>query len=67
MNAMNELYYRLFFFFFCLFRVHTVAYGSFQARGLIRAAAADLHHSHSNVGAKLRLQPALQLVATWDP
>ena len=33
------------FFFFCLFRATPVAYGSFQARGRIRAAAASLHHS----------------------
>ena len=27
-----------------------MAYGSFQASGWIRAAAAGLHHSHSNIG-----------------
>ena len=27
-----------------------MAYGSSQATGLIRAAAANLHHSHSNAG-----------------
>ena len=31
--------------FFCLFRAAHVAYGGSQARGLIRAVAADLHHS----------------------
>ena len=31
-----------------LFRSAPVAYGSSQARGQIRAAAASLHHSHSN-------------------
>ena len=31
------------------------AYGGSQARGLIRAAAASLHHSHSNAGSKLCL------------
>ena len=38
-----------FFFFFCLFRTTPVAYGSFHARGRIRAVAANLHHSHSNI------------------
>ena len=38
----------LFFFGFCLSRV---AAGS-QARGLIRAVAAGLHHSHSNARSK---------------
>ena len=32
-------------------------YGSSQDRGPIRAAAAGLHHSHSDVGSELRLQP----------
>ena len=33
------------FFFFCLFRATPAAYGSSQARGQIRTAAAILHHS----------------------
>ena len=39
----------LFFFVFCLFRAAPVAYVGSQARGLIRATAAVLHHSHSHV------------------
>jgi len=35
---------------FFLFRATLAAYGNFQARGQIRAAAAGLHHSHSNAG-----------------
>ena len=35
-----------FFFFFLLFRAAPKAYGSFQARGQIGAAAAGLYHSH---------------------
>ena len=35
---------------FCLFRAAPAAYGGSQARGPIRATAAGLHHSHSNVG-----------------
>ena len=37
------------------------AYGSSQARGCIRAAAASLHHSHSNTGAEWSLQATPQL------
>ena len=36
------------YIFFCPFRATPSAYGSSQARGGIRAAAACLHHSHSN-------------------
>ena len=39
-----------FFFLFFLFRTIPVPYGSSQTRGQIRATAASLHHSHSNVG-----------------
>ena len=35
-------------FSFSLFRVASMAYRGSQARGLIRATAASLHHSHSN-------------------
>ena len=47
----------LFFFFrsFCLSRATPAAYGGSQARGLIRAVAAGLHHSHSNTGSEPRL------------
>ena len=37
------------FYFFCLFRAAPKAYEGSQARGLIRAVAAGLHHSHSDV------------------
>ena len=39
-----------FFFFFVLSRAAPTAYGGSQARSLIWAVAAGLHHSHSNVG-----------------
>ena len=42
-------------------------YGGSQARGPIRATAPDLHHSHSNAGSELSLQPTPQLMATPDP
>ena len=35
---------------FRLFRATPAAYGRSQARGRIGAAAAGLHHSHSNTG-----------------
>ena len=60
----------LFYLFVCLvsfFRATPVAHGGSQARGWIRAAAASLHHSHSNVGSQpcLRLTPGL--TARPDP
>ena len=38
-------FFFLFFYFFVFFRAASSAYGSSQARGRIRAAAANLHHS----------------------
>ena len=52
---------------FFLFKATPAAYGNSRARGQIRAAAASLHHSHSNTGSELHLQPMLQLTATPDP
>ena len=43
------------------------AYGSSQTRGLIRAVAASLCHSHSNGGSKPPLRPTPQLTARLDP
>ena len=41
----------LFLFVFLSFlELHSQQYGGSQARGLIGAAAARLHHSHSNTG-----------------
>ena len=42
------------------------AYGGFQARGLIGAVAAGLHHSLSNARSELYLQPTPQLTAILD-
>ena len=55
------------FFFFGLFRAAPAAYRGSQVRGPMRAVAAGLHHSHSNSGSKLSLQPTPQLMATLDP
>ena len=57
----------VFLFCFLHFRAAPVAYGSSQAKGQIGAAAAGLHHSHSNLGSKLCLQPTPQLTAVPDP
>ena len=54
-------------FFLVFSRAAPMAYGGSQARGLIGAAAASLHHSHSNARSEPRLQPTPQLTATRDP
>ena len=43
------------------------AYGGSQARGIIRAVAAGLRHSHSNTRFEPRLRPTPQLTATLEP
>ena len=48
-------------FFFCLFRATLAAYGSSQARGLMGATAAGLHHSHRNAISEPLLGPTPQL------
>ena len=64
-----EIIIAIYFIFlsFYLFRAIPVAYGGSQARGLIGAVAAGLHHSHSNVVSELRQRPTPQLTATPDP
>ena len=47
--------YKTFFFVFCLFRAAPIACGGSQVGGQSRAAAAGLHHSHSNSGSKPNL------------
>jgi len=68
--AMNMGVHVSFFFSFCLFafsRAASMPYGGSQARVLIGAVAAGLHHSHGNVGSELRMQPTPQLTAMPDP
>ena len=66
--SMDDGFLSVFFLsFFCLSRATPTAYGGSQARGHIGAASAGLHHSHSNMGSELRLQPKPQLMATLDP
>ena len=62
-----DIYLRCFPSDFFPLRAAPEAYGSSQARGWIGAAAADLHHSHSNARSKPTLQPMLQLTATPGP
>ena len=58
-EAVKVIFLSFFFFFFCFFvflEPHPPsACGGFQARGLIVAVAASLHHSRSNAGSKPRL------------
>ena len=64
----EEVVFCLFLFAcFLSFLGRTMAHGSSQARGRIGAAAASLHHSHSNEGSEPYLQPMLQFTATPDP
>ena len=58
----------LFFFFFVFFLGPHVRHMEVpQARNLIGAIAAGLHHSHSNTRSELCLQHTAQLTATPDP
>ena len=53
--------YKAKYFFFS-----PVAYGSSWARGWIGAAAASLHHHHSNAGSKLHMWPLPQPMVMPD-
>ena len=60
----------LFIVCFCLFAIFwaaPTAYGGSQARVRIRAVAAGLHQSYSNMGPEPSLQPTPQVMATPDP
>ena len=58
---------KFFFVFFVFSRAVSMAYGGYQARGLIRALASGLCQSHNNAVSKPHLQPTPQLMATPDP
>ena len=60
----DSFYFLKFIYLFCFFRATSVARVSSQARGWIRAVAAGLHHSHSNLGSWPHLRPTPQLMAT---
>ena len=53
-------------FFFSFFSAAPVIYGSSWGYGWIWAAAASLHHSHSNAKSEPHLWPTLKLVVTPD-
>ena len=56
----------LFHFVFCLFRAASSACGSSQAKGWIGAAAAGLHHSHSNAGSLTHWsRPGIDPMSSW--
>jgi len=50
-------------FFLLFFRATPMTYGGSKVRGLIRAVAAGLYHSHSNTRSKPCLRPSLQLMS----
>ena len=56
-----------FCFLLFFFRAAPVAYGGSQARGLIGAVAASLHHSQGNTRSELCPQPIPQRMAMPDP
>ena len=59
--------FTLFYFLFFAFYVHTHGICKFQARAPIRATAASLRHSHSNLGSETRLWPTPQFMAMPNP
>ena len=61
------MWYKGNYLFILVILLFRIAYGSSQARGPIRATAADLHHSHSNVESKLPLRLTPQFVPPPDP
>ena len=63
----NTFLWNFFYFFSLSFMTKPGAYGSSWDRGWIGAAAASLHHSHSNEGFRWHLRPTPQLMATLDP
>ena len=70
LTSKNNYFIIFFLVLFCLFAFSgaaPAAFGDSQARGLIGAVAAGLHHSHSNAGSKPHLRPTPQLTAKPDP
>ena len=63
----KELLFIFIFHFWVSFKATPVAYGSSQAKGLIRAVATKLCHSHSNAGSEPCLRPIPQLMAMPHP
>ena len=58
--------YFYFYFTFLFLRAAPTAYEGFQARGLIRATAAGLHHSYSNAGSLTHwVRPGIEPTTSW--
>ena len=57
------LFYFIYLFIYLFVRAASTAYGGSQARGLIGAPVAVLHHSHSHAVSEPHLQPAPRLTA----
>ena len=56
------------FYFILFFRVASEAHGSSQAKGQIGAAAAGLHHSHSNARSVTHwVRPGIKPASSWIP
>ena len=53
-------------YLFIILAAHA-AYGNSHDRDRIRAAAASIHQSHSNVGSELKLRTTTEFAATPDP
>ena len=53
------------FLFFCFFRATPMAYGGSQAKGLIGAVAAGLHHSHNPSSWQHRILNPLSEARAW--
>ena len=66
-NPFASLTGMVYFILFFLFIDAPAAYESSRARGRMGAAAASLHHCHSNPRSKPHLRSTLQLVAMLDP
>ena len=60
-NIWTLIHFIFIYFYFFLLMVTPATYGSSQARGQIRAAAAGLNYGHSNAVSKPHLQPTTQL------
>ena len=68
-HVSDIIWYLSFSFFLSFFfsRAKPTAYRSSRARDWVRATAAGLHHTHSNVGSESCLQPTPLLTAMLDP
>ena len=65
---MSYLCVSFFVCLFCFFRTVSIVHRSSQARGPVRAAAAGLHHSHSNARSPTHwVRPGIKPAPSWIP